>query len=324
MLLRWEELSSANGSRLLHSLPRTLARRNRIALHDSLARSQRAGGAALLCSAEPSNEGLHGNREAQQRRPITCTHSLYIADTSRPAAEGGSHGRGPHRAAGRVQRRVQHYGLVSNANWSHACSAQAPPAAGSSGRERHARWQLFRGLTRMLMASAMHSVQDAVHSGRIRSAAATAAAAAAAAAAACSLPRTACLIEQPPPSPFCPRDVSTGTALTSFKSNACPPNGLSLLGRDYLVAAQAARGGSLHFWAWHKDQPHQRCFAAEQLTAVAATRDGMFCAAGGSSGAIFVWETSSGRLLRTWPAHYKVRFCRVCSTGCWLCQVLPG
>lgn len=103
------------------------------------------------------------------------------------------------------------------------------------------------------------------------------------------------------------RDVHTGTALTSFKSNACPPNGLTALGRDYLVAAQLGRGGGLHFWAWQKDQLHQRCFAAEQLTAVAATRDGVFCAAGGSSGAVFVWETSSGRLLRTWPGHYKVR-----------------
>lgn len=118
----------------------------------------------------------------------------------------------------------------------------------------------------------------------------------------------------PPPTACCRspfsslvRDVSTGTALTSFKSNACPPNGLSLLGRDYLVAAQAGRGGGLHFWAWHKDQPHLRSFAAEQLTAVAATRDGVYCAAGGASGAVFVWETSSGRLLRTWPAHYKVR-----------------
>lgn len=133
--------------------------------------------------------------------------------------------------------------------------------------------------------------------------------AAAAAAAACCTPRgapTAASHARCLPPTFCPRDVSTGTALTSFKSNACPPNGLSLLGRDYLVAAQAGRGGSLHFWAWHKDQPHQRCFAAEQLTAVAATRDGVYCAAGGALGAVFVWEASSGRLLRTWPAHYKV------------------
>ena len=51
------------------------------------------------------------------------------------------------------------------------------------------------------------------------------------------------------------------------------------------MAAQLGRGGGLHFWAWHKDQPHQRSFAAEALTAVAATRDGAFCAAGGASGA---------------------------------------
>jgi hypothetical protein len=51
---------------------------------------------------------------------------------------------------------------------------------------------------------------------------------------------------------------------------------------------------------------HQRSFAAEPLTAIAATADGLYCAAGGASGAIHVWEVSSGRLLRSWPGHYKV------------------
>ncbi|KAL4425368.1 hypothetical protein ABPG75_009384 [Micractinium tetrahymenae] len=104
-------------------------------------------------------------------------------------------------------------------------------------------------------------------------------------------------------------DLRTGTSLTSFKSCSCPPGGLSRLGRDYLVAAQLGRGGGLHFWAWHKDHPHLRSFAAEQLTCVAASPDGAWCAAGGASGAAFVWETSSGRLLKTWPAHYKAITC---------------
>lgn len=51
----------------------------------------------------------------------------------------------------------------------------------------------------------------------------------------------------------------------------------------------------------------QRCFAAEQLTCVAGTDDGALCAAGGISGRIYVWQAGSGRLLKAWPAHYKVR-----------------
>ena len=47
------------------------------------------------------------------------------------------------------------------------------------------------------------------------------------------------------------RDVHTSTFLTAFKGNASGQNALSLLGRDYLVAAQQPKG-VLYFWAWHK------------------------------------------------------------------------
>ena len=47
------------------------------------------------------------------------------------------------------------------------------------------------------------------------------------------------------------RDVETGTHIASFKDNASGPDAVSLLGQDYLVAAQAAKG-ALHFWTWHK------------------------------------------------------------------------
>jgi pre-rRNA-processing protein IPI3 len=43
----------------------------------------------------------------------------------------------------------------------------------------------------------------------------------------------------------------------------------------------------------------------ERLTAVAASPDGALLAAGGASGAVYIWEAGSGRLLRSWAAHYK-------------------
>ena len=45
----------------------------------------------------------------------------------------------------------------------------------------------------------------------------------------------------------------------------------------------------------------------EPIAAVACSLDGNYCAGGGQSGNIYVWEVPSGRLLRSWPAHYKVR-----------------
>ena len=57
------------------------------------------------------------------------------------------------------------------------------------------------------------------------------------------------------------RDVHTSTFLTAFKPNASGRNALSLLGRDYLVAAQQPKG-VLHFWAWHKARFREKRGAA--------------------------------------------------------------
>lgn len=52
------------------------------------------------------------------------------------------------------------------------------------------------------------------------------------------------------PCPTC-RDVRTGTLVATWKGNSCNRNCLSLVGRDYVAAAQTGKG-SLHFWTWHK------------------------------------------------------------------------
>lgn len=55
-----------------------------------------------------------------------------------------------------------------------------------------------------------------------------------------------------------------------------------------------------------QDHVLQRAFTVEPMHALAATADGTFVAGGGASGAIYIWASGSGQLLRSWPAHYKV------------------
>lgn len=100
------------------------------------------------------------------------------------------------------------------------------------------------------------------------------------------------------------RDLTTGSQLCQYKSNASNCNCTALLGDQYLVAAQCGKGPLL-FWAWHQDAPLQRAFAAGPVTCVAASACGTYLAAGSASGAVWVWDVPSGRLAATWEAHFK-------------------
>lgn len=76
-------------------------------------------------------------------------------------------------------------------------------------------------------------------------------------------------------------------------------------------AAAQVKGTALHFWAWGTEQPRLKCHAPEKLGPLAVSCDGSLCAGGGISGRVYVWEVSSGTLLRTWDAHYKVHRQRI-------------
>jgi pre-rRNA-processing protein IPI3 len=54
-----------------------------------------------------------------------------------------------------------------------------------------------------------------------------------------------------------------------------------------------------------QEQPTGRAFAPEAVTALAASPCGRLLAAGGGSGAAWMWEAGSGRLLRAWAPHYR-------------------
>ena len=100
------------------------------------------------------------------------------------------------------------------------------------------------------------------------------------------------------------RDLHTGTTLCSFKTSNSAPRAASLLGRDYFASCQAKKP-IIHFWDYRKEQIKQKSFVPEKCWSIACTSDGSLCAAGGESGSIHVWDTSTGALLVSFPAHHK-------------------
>ncbi|CAM9903263.1 unnamed protein product, partial [Ectocarpus fasciculatus] len=99
-------------------------------------------------------------------------------------------------------------------------------------------------------------------------------------------------------------DVLTGTQLSSLKHCSAQPGSTALIAGDFVVSAQV-KGTAVHFWAWGTEQPRLKCHAPEKLGPLAVSGDGWLCAGGGVSGRVYLWEVSSGTLLRAWDAHYK-------------------
>lgn len=64
-----------------------------------------------------------------------------------------------------------------------------------------------------------------------------------------------------------------------------------------------------------QEQLHVKCFPPEEITAICCTVDGVYCVGGGASGSLYVWEVSTGKLLKTWNAHFKKVTCLKFSDG---------
>jgi pre-rRNA-processing protein IPI3 len=110
------------------------------------------------------------------------------------------------------------------------------------------------------------------------------------------------------------RDVNSGSQLAQFKSCGSPARGLACLGTDAFVAAQNAKD-SLHFYAWHQEGILQRCFVSEHINCLASAHVGVIVAGGGPSGTLYVWNTSSGRLLTAHKAHMRGITCMAFDDG---------
>jgi pre-rRNA-processing protein IPI3 len=102
-------------------------------------------------------------------------------------------------------------------------------------------------------------------------------------------------------------DIHTGAELWSRKDASAQQRTLSIIGDDVLVASPTSKK-EFRFWSLSNTAtiPNQgRCSCWEKMECLATTSDGMFCAGGTVSGKVYIWETTSGAMLRYWDAHYS-------------------
>ncbi|KAL3512573.1 hypothetical protein ACH5RR_025290 [Cinchona calisaya] len=113
-------------------------------------------------------------------------------------------------------------------------------------------------------------------------------------------------------------DVENGDRLLHIPTCASPPHGLICLRNQYLVASQVQRtgsvaGGVIFKWPLNKHQATLRSYLMEATGPLSCTKDGIYLACGATSGNIYIWEVTSGRLLKSWSANHKSINCMVFS-----------
>ncbi|KAJ3155961.1 Pre-rRNA-processing protein ipi3 [Geranomyces variabilis] len=104
-------------------------------------------------------------------------------------------------------------------------------------------------------------------------------------------------------------DLRSGAILASLKGNNSAPRTTTTLPSqclysDAFLAAQNDRA-LVNVWSWAKSQILAKFPLPEKLSALCASHSGQYCVGGGESGRLYVWEMATGKLLRTFDAHYK-------------------
>lgn len=88
-------------------------------------------------------------------------------------------------------------------------------------------------------------------------------------------------------------DLLTGTTLQTYKgSGACTPRSLSIIGDDFLVAAENDKS-IINFWSLRDRtaDKHSRAVCPGRVTAVAISPDGGYCIVSISE-KIYIWQVS--------------------------------
>ncbi|KAG9447161.1 hypothetical protein H6P81_013289 [Aristolochia fimbriata] len=109
-------------------------------------------------------------------------------------------------------------------------------------------------------------------------------------------------------------DLETGEDLCHIPTCASPLHGLVCLKNQFLLASQVQRhrsfgGGAIFTWSLNKPQVLHRSYPLECIGPICSTKDGLFLVGGAPSGNAYIWEISSGKLLKIWRAHGKSLSC---------------
>jgi len=101
-------------------------------------------------------------------------------------------------------------------------------------------------------------------------------------------------------------DLRSGAGVATFEDIAAQPHGFGPVGKSpSSIFAVQANKALWHVWAWGDKKPSFRGSLPEKMTAMTFTADAAFCFGGSVSGSIWMWQTSTGALLKSWPAHFR-------------------
>eukprot|EP00833_Pecoramyces_ruminatium_P016548 jgi/Orpsp1_1/1190580/evm.model.d7180000079893.1 len=106
-------------------------------------------------------------------------------------------------------------------------------------------------------------------------------------------------------------DIRSGTLLTTFKGNKTDTHALALLSplyqparKAYIYSAQNDRP-QINVWSFRKDQLLYKFTVPEKLSSIITTNNSNYIIGGSENGKIYVWEVTTGKLIKIVDAHYK-------------------
>lgn len=96
---------------------------------------------------------------------------------------------------------------------------------------------------------------------------------------------------------------------TVFHTTSCIGRSVTRIGTSDCIISSMKREAAIYMWLSGQKAPYVKCRLAETMGPLLSSPDGTYIFAGGSSGTIYVWESWSGLLVRSFHAHHKAVRC---------------